>query len=49
VRVEKLSRIRRTIAEQMSRSAATIPHVTNFDDADVTELERLRQGVPAAN
>jgi pyruvate/2-oxoglutarate dehydrogenase complex dihydrolipoamide acyltransferase (E2) component len=48
VRVEKLSRIRRTIAEQMVRSATTIPHVTNFDDADVTELERLRQGVPAA-
>jgi pyruvate/2-oxoglutarate dehydrogenase complex dihydrolipoamide acyltransferase (E2) component len=48
VRVEKMSRIRRTIAEQMVRSATTIPHVTNFDDADVTELERLRQGVPAA-
>jgi pyruvate/2-oxoglutarate dehydrogenase complex dihydrolipoamide acyltransferase (E2) component len=47
VRVEKMSRIRRTIAEQMARSASTIPHVTNFDDADVTELERLRQGVPA--
>ncbi len=47
VRVEKISRIRRTIAEQMTRSASTIPHVTNFDDADVTELERLRQGVPA--
>ena len=46
VRIEKISRIRRTIAEQMTR-AATIPHVTNFDDADVTELERLRQGVPA--
>ncbi len=48
VRVEKLSRIRRTIAEQMVRSATTIPHVTNFDDADVTELEKLRQSVPAA-
>jgi pyruvate/2-oxoglutarate dehydrogenase complex dihydrolipoamide acyltransferase (E2) component len=47
VRVEKISRIRRTIAEQLTRSASTIPHVTNFDDADVTELERLRQGVPA--
>ena len=47
VRVEKLSRIRRTIAEQMVRSATTIPHVTNFDDADVTELEGLRKGVPA--
>ena len=47
MRIEKISRIRRTIAEQMTRAASTIPHVTNFDDADVTELERLRQGVPA--
>jgi pyruvate dehydrogenase E2 component (dihydrolipoamide acetyltransferase) len=46
VRREKISRIRRTIAEQMVRSASTIPHVTNFDDADVTDLEKLRQGVP---
>ena len=43
-----MSRIRRTIAEQMVRSATTIPHVTNFDDADVTELEKLRQSLPAA-
>src|SRR5262245_18969238 len=28
----------------MARSAATIPHVTNFDDADITELERIRKG-----
>jgi len=46
VRREKMSRIRQTIAAQMSRSASTIPHVTNFDDADVTDLEQLRQGVP---
>jgi pyruvate/2-oxoglutarate dehydrogenase complex dihydrolipoamide acyltransferase (E2) component len=46
VRRERISRIRRTIAEQMVRSATTIPHVTNFDDADVTDLERIRQGVP---
>jgi pyruvate dehydrogenase E2 component (dihydrolipoamide acetyltransferase) len=46
IRTERLSRIRRTIAEQMVRSASTIPHVTAFDDADVTDLERLRQGVP---
>ena len=46
IRREKMPRIRRTIAEQMARSAATIPHVTNFDDADVTELENLRHGVP---
>ena len=47
VRVEKISRIRRTIAEQMTRSASTIPHVTNFDDADVTELEQIRQTMNA--
>ncbi len=45
-RRERLSQIRRAIAVQMARSATTIPHVTNFDDADVTELEALRQGVP---
>ena len=41
-----MSRIRRTIAEQMARAASTIPHVTNFDDADITDLEALRAGVP---
>jgi len=46
IRREKMSKIRRTIAAQMVRSAGTIPHVTNFDDADVTELETLRKGVP---
>ncbi len=46
VRRERISKIRRTIAEQMVRSAGTIPHVTNFDDADVTEMEHLRKGVP---
>ena len=30
----------------MSHSATTIPHVTNFDDADVTELESIRKSVP---
>lgn len=46
IRRERLSQIRRTIAAQMVRSASTIPHVTNIDDADVTELEQLRKGVP---
>ncbi len=41
-----MSKIRRTIAAQMVKSAGTIPHVTNFDDADVTDLEHLRKGVP---
>ena len=46
IRTERMSKIRRTIAAQMSRSAATIPHVTNFDDADTTDLEQLRKTVP---
>lgn len=44
VRVEKLSKIRATIAQKMHESSSTVPRVTNFDDADVTELEQIRQG-----
>jgi pyruvate dehydrogenase E2 component (dihydrolipoamide acetyltransferase) len=43
VRVEKMSKIRKTIANQMHRSWTTVPRVTNFDDADVTDLEIFRQ------
>ena len=48
VRRERMSKIRRTIAAQMVKSASTIPHVTNFDDADVTDLERMRKTIPPA-
>jgi pyruvate dehydrogenase E2 component (dihydrolipoamide acetyltransferase) len=44
VRREPLSSIRKVIAANMARSNATIPHVTNFDDADITELEKIRKG-----
>lgn len=43
IRVEKMTKIRRTIAAKMHQSWSTVPRVTNFDDADVTELERIRQ------
>ena len=46
VRREKMSQIRRTIAAHMTKSATVIPHVTNFDDADVTDLDALRKTVP---
>jgi len=46
IRREKLSKIRKTIAAQMVRSWTTIPRVTNFDDADVTDLETLRKSIP---
>lgn len=42
VRVEKMSKIRKTIANQMHKSWSTVPRVTNFDDADVTDLEAFR-------
>ncbi len=44
VRRQKMPMIRKTIAVNMARSSATIPHVTNFDEADITELERIRKG-----
>ena len=43
-RREAVTRARRSIAETMARSASTIPHVTDTDDADVTDLDRLRRG-----
>jgi pyruvate dehydrogenase E2 component (dihydrolipoamide acetyltransferase) len=48
VRRERMSKVRQTIAAQMIKSVSTIPHVTNFDDADVTELERMRKTIPPA-
>ena len=47
VLIEPTTRIRRTIADKMLASWTTAPRVTNFDDADVTELERLRQASKA--
>ncbi len=42
-RREKLSRLRQTIARNMLAAYSTIPQLTNFDDVDTTELERIRQ------
>lgn len=47
IRRERMTKIRKTIAAQMHKSWTTIPRVTNFDDADITDLEHLRKGVPA--
>lgn len=43
IRVERMSKIRKTISAQMHASWSTVPRVTNFDDADITDLEHLRQ------
>ena len=47
VRIEKMPKIRRTIAAKMHESWTTVPRVTNFDDADVTDLEQIRQSSKA--
>ncbi len=39
---QKMSRLRRTIADNMSKSWAEIPHVTTFDDVDATRLLETR-------
>ncbi len=42
IRPEKMPKIRKTIAAKMHESWTTCPRVTNFDDADVTDLEKIR-------
>jgi len=43
VRTERMSKIRHTTALNMARAWNMIPHVTQHDAADITELERLRK------
>jgi pyruvate dehydrogenase E2 component (dihydrolipoamide acetyltransferase) len=38
-----MSGIRRATAEQMQRAWTSIPHVTQFDKADITDIEALRK------
>ncbi len=42
-RRQPMTRVRKTIVASMTRSL-TIPQLTNFDDADITELDRMRKG-----
>ncbi len=38
-----LGRIQKISGPHLHRSWITIPHVTHFDEADITELERFRK------
>ncbi|MCB1827404.1 MAG: dihydrolipoyllysine-residue acetyltransferase [Coxiellaceae bacterium] len=40
---QPLSKIKKITGVNMSRNWVTIPHVTQFDEADITELEAFRQ------
>lgn len=43
VHKEKITTLRRTISNKMVESWTTIPHVTQFDEADVTDILKLRK------
>ncbi|QOC22366.1 dihydrolipoyllysine-residue acetyltransferase [Wenzhouxiangella sp. AB-CW3] len=43
VEEEKLSRIKRISGPNLHRNWVSIPHVTQFDEADVTEMEAFRK------
>lgn len=49
VEIEEITTVRRRTAEAMVRSWETIPHVTQFDEADVTDLEAARKAFKKAN
>ena len=43
----KMSKVQRITAQNMTRSWLNVPHVTQFDHADITELEVFRKGIKA--
>lgn len=47
VDIVKMSKIKKLTAANMSRNWLNIPHVTQFDDIDITEMEAFRKGMKA--
>jgi pyruvate dehydrogenase E2 component (dihydrolipoamide acetyltransferase) len=47
VTLEPLSKIGKLTAANMQRSWLNVPHVTQFDDADITDLEDFRKSLKA--
>ncbi len=45
VKREAMNNVRRKTAEHLSHAWQTIPHVTQFDKTDITELEKLRKNL----
>jgi len=43
VEVQKLTRINRISGQRLQRAWQTIPHVTQFDNADITDLDNYRK------
>jgi pyruvate dehydrogenase E2 component (dihydrolipoamide acetyltransferase) len=49
IEVQLLSRIKKISGANLARNWAMIPHVTQHDDADITDLEALRVALNAEN
>lgn len=47
VEIVKLSKIQKITAANMTRNWLNVPHVTQFDDADITDLEDFRSSMKA--
>jgi len=49
VRREAMNNVRKKTAEHLSYAWSAIPHVTQFDKVDITELEKLRKSISGTN
>ncbi len=47
IETEKLSKIAKLTAANMQRNWLNVPHVTQFDDVDITDLEDFRKAIKA--
>ncbi|MBC8311716.1 MAG: 2-oxo acid dehydrogenase subunit E2 [Candidatus Marinimicrobia bacterium] len=45
----KLNKIKRVTGDRLQEAWQTIPHVTQFDKADITELDKIRKSLKAMN
>ncbi len=45
VEVQKLTKIKRITGERLQQAWQTIPHVTQFDEADITDLDAYRKAL----
>jgi pyruvate dehydrogenase E2 component (dihydrolipoamide acetyltransferase) len=45
IRIEKLTKIAKLTATNMQRNWLNVPHVTQFDESDITDLEEFRKSL----
>ena len=49
IEIQQLTRINKLTGKFLHRNWVTVPHVTQFDEADITELEKFRQQLNEEN